>query len=382
MNYQARSQRIVASRWLPIITAALAVAIFIVQLLSELRVGHLGISVDTLFVVVVLMSAGFLRARGVVLVGAGCIGLTALTYFLLPPLLAYFKVSPESDPIEGPLNAVITGTAIGLVTYLVLREKVAADALHQAQGDLTRLNRVLILGEMAASIAHEIKQPVCALMAQADAGLRWLDAQPPELEEIRQSLSQILKAGNRVGEVIDRVRSLVKQASPRKDRLDINEAIGEAIALTKAELERNGVRLQTQLSGNLPRIQGDRVQLQQVIINLVINASDAMSGVRGRPRELTIASNINGAKDVSIEVRDTGSGLDTANLDRMFRSFYTTKPNGMGMGLSICRTIVEAHGGQLSAAPAKPYGAVFALTLPIEAQASQYPEPSSARPAH
>jgi C4-dicarboxylate-specific signal transduction histidine kinase len=246
-----------------------------------------------------------------------------------------------------------------LTTILILRERAAADALHKAHADLARLNRVLMVGEMATSIAHEIKQPVSAVMTQAEAGLFWLDAQPPNLEEVRQSLSYIRKAGNQAREVIDRVRSLVKQAPPRNDPLDINESIVEVIALTKAELERNGVRLLTRLSGELPRIQGDRVQLQQVIVNLIMNASEAMSGVRDRPRELTIVSNINDAKGVSIEVRDTGSGLDTADLDRLFSSFYTTKPNGMGMGLTICRTIVEAHGGRLLAAPGKPYGAVF-----------------------
>jgi C4-dicarboxylate-specific signal transduction histidine kinase len=179
-----------------------------------------------------------------------------------------------------------------------------------------------------------------------------------------------------------RVRSLVKQVPPRKDRLDINETIGEVIALTNAELQRNEVRLQTRLSDDLPLIHGDRVQLQQVMVNLVMNASEAMSGVSDRPREITIVSNISDAKDVSVEVRDTGSGLDTANLDQLFCSFYTTKPNGMGMGLAISRSIVEGHGGRLWAAPGKPYGAVFAFKLPIEAKSSQYPEPSPASPAY
>jgi C4-dicarboxylate-specific signal transduction histidine kinase len=391
MEHQERSCRSAASALLPIVTAALAVAIFIADLVAELEIKHLGIVVSTFYVVVVLMSARMLRARGIVLVSAGCMGLAVLSYILMPLLLVYFQTSPAGEEAEGIANTGISVAVIGLTMFLVLRsqaaeaalrEQAVADALQKAQADLARLNRVLMLGEMAASIAHEIKQPVSAVMTQAAAGLRWLDSQPPELEEVRHSLSRILMEGNRVGEVMGRVRSLVKQVPPRKDRLDINEAIREAIALTNAELRRNEVRLQTRLSGDLPLIRGDRVQLQQVMVNLVMNASEAMCGVSDRPREITIVSNISDAKDVSIEVRDTGSGFDTANLDRFFCSFYTTKPNGMGMGLAISRSIVEAHGGRLWAAPGKPYGAVFTFKLPIEAKSSRYPELSPASPAY
>ncbi|MGF6538990.1 PAS domain S-box-containing protein [Paraburkholderia youngii] len=166
----------------------------------------------------------------------------------------------------------------------------AAEALQQTQADMARLNRVLMLGEMAASIAHEVKQPVSAVVMHATAGLRWLDAQPPELEEARQSLNHILKQGNRVVEVVGHVRSLVKQVPPREDPVDINEAIVEVLALINAELQRNSVRLQTRLSANLPPVLGDRVKMQQVIVNLVMNASDAMSAVSDRQRELTIVS--------------------------------------------------------------------------------------------
>jgi C4-dicarboxylate-specific signal transduction histidine kinase len=389
MEHQACSHLRAASGWHPIVIAALVLAIFIADLVTELKIRHLGIVVATSYVVVVLMSARFLRARGIVLVSAGCMGLAVLAYILMPLLLAHFQIfviyPPISDEAEGIANTGISLAIIGLTTVLVLRnqaaevilrEPAAADALQKAQADLARLNRLLMLGEMTASIAHEIKQPVSAVMTDAAAGLRWLDAQPPELGEVRQSLSRVLMEGNRVGEVIGRVRSLVKSVPPQKDWLDINEAIGEVIALTKAELQRNEVRLKPRLSGDLPFIHGDRVQLQQVIVNLVMNAAEAMSGVSDRPRELTIVSNINDAKDVSVEVQDTGSGLDTANLDQLFRSFYTTKPDGMGMGLSISRTIIEAHGGRISAAPGKPCGAVFAFTLPIEVKSSQYSGPS------
>jgi C4-dicarboxylate-specific signal transduction histidine kinase len=165
-------------------------------------------------------------------------------------------------------------------------------------------------------------------------------------------------------------------------RMALHRSVRYLHALTNTELQRNEVRLQTRLSDDLPLIHGDRVQLQQVMVNLVMNASEAMSGVSDRPREITIVSNICDAKDVSVEVRDTGSGLDTANLDRLFCSFYTTKPNGMGIGLAISRSIVEAHGGRLWAALGEPYGAVFAFKLPIEAKSSPYPEPALASPAY
>ncbi|MEX3896246.1 ATP-binding protein [Paraburkholderia sp. BR10954] len=247
----------------------------------------------------------------------------------------------------------------------------AAEALQQTQADMARLNRVLMLGEMAASIAHEVKQPVSAVVMHATAGLRWLDAQPPELEEARQSLSHILKQGNRVVEVVGHVRSLVKQVPPREDPVDINEAIVEVLALINAELQRNSVRLQTCLSANLPPVLGDRVKMQQVIVNLVMNASEAMSAVSDRQRELTIVSERSDSNAVIVEVWDTGSGLPPGSTEQLFRSFYTTKPSGMGMGLSISRSIVEAHGGRLWVTPREPNGTVFRFTLPIEANIAQ-----------
>jgi signal transduction histidine kinase len=186
------------------------------------------------------------------------------------------------------------------------------------------------------------------------------------LEEARQAFGRIMRDGNRAREVIDRVRALARNAPPRFDRLDINEAIREVIALAQAEMRRNRIQLQIRLGDDLPHIAGDRVQLQQVATNLIVNAVEAMSDVSEGPRELTIVSGAGNSNDVFVEVRDTGPGLDPANLDRLFQSFYTTKPDGMGMGLAISRSIVEAHGGQLSAARNQLQGAVFRLTLPVE----------------
>jgi len=242
--------------------------------------------------------------------------------------------------------------------------KYAEEALQQAQADLARLNRVMQLEEMAASIAHEVNQPISAVITNANAGLRWLGARQADLDEVRQALGRIVRDGTRAGEVIGRIRSLAKKIPPRRDRLDINEAIREAIALTQAEMQRNGVRMHSRLADDLPLVLADRVQLQQVMINLIINAIEAMGGDSHQPRELTIVSDIDDANDVFVEVQDTGPGLDPANMDRLFQSFYTTKPDGIGMGLAISRSIIEAHGGRLSAAPNRPRGAVFRLTLP------------------
>jgi C4-dicarboxylate-specific signal transduction histidine kinase len=254
--------------------------------------------------------------------------------------------------------------------------KRAEEALQQAQADLARLNRVMLLGEMTASIAHEVNQPIAAVITNANAGLRWLGAQQPDLDEVRQALGRIVRDGTRAGEVIGRIRALVKKVPPRRDRLDINEAIREVTALTETEIQRNGVRLQSRLGDGLPLVSADRVQLQQVMINLIVNAIEAMSGARGRPRELTIVSGADDANDMFVEVRDTGPGLDPEKRDRLFQSFYTTKPDGIGMGLTISRSIAEAHGGRLSAAPNKPCGAVFRLTLPVGEALSGSPERS------
>ena len=248
----------------------------------------------------------------------------------------------------------------------ITEQKHAEEKLRQAQANLARVNRVMILGEMTASIAHEVNQPLTGVVAHAGSCLRWLAAEPPNLEEARQTLEFIIRDANRAEKVIDRIRALVKKVPPRQDRVDIKEVIVETIALTRAELQKNGVELRTHLSSDLPIVPADRVQLQQVILNLIVNAIDAMSGVDDRRRELVLKSGRSGANHVFVEVRDSGRGVDPANVARLFDSFYTNKPGGIGMGLSICRSIVEAHGGELWTTPHKPHGAVFRFTLPLE----------------
>jgi len=246
----------------------------------------------------------------------------------------------------------------------------AEEALRRVQAELARVARVATLGELAASIAHEVNQPIAAVVTNAGAGLRWLAAQPPDLGEARQTFERIIKAGSRASDVIGRIRALVKKAPVLKDRLDINETILEVVALTRSEGERHRVSLQTQLAGDLPLIPGDRIQLQQVILNLIVNALEAVSGVGEGPRELLITSGKDAAKGVLVAVRDSGTGLDSVSLERVFEAFYTTKPDGMGMGLAISRSIIEAHGGRLWATPNVPRGAVFWFTLAVEDRSS------------
>jgi len=236
----------------------------------------------------------------------------------------------------------------------ITERKIAEDALLKAQAELAHVTRVATLGEMTASISHEINQPLGAVVNNASACLRWLAAQ--NLEEARQSAMLVVADGHRAGEIIARIRALAKKAPARKDWFDVNETIREVIALARSEVQGNRVSLKTQLGGDLPPILGDRIQFQQVLLNL--------RGVHEGPRELWVGSERVESMDVLITVRDSGAGLDAQSLDRLFEAFYTTKPEGLGMGLAISRSIIEAHGGRLWATANAPHGAVFHFTLP------------------
>ena len=247
----------------------------------------------------------------------------------------------------------------------VTERKRAEEALREAQAELTHVTRVTTLGEMTASIAHEINQPLAAVVNNASACLRWLAGQVPNLEEARQSAALIIADGHRTGEIISRIRALAKKAPPQKDWVNINETILEVIALARSEVQGNRVSLQTQLSDDVPLIVGDRIQLQQVILNLITNAIEAMSGVDERSRVVQVGSSKDESQGVRVAVRDSGPGLDPKSLDHLFTAFYTTKPQGMGMGLAISRSIIEAHGGRLWAVPNDGPGATFQFTLDV-----------------
>ena len=247
-------------------------------------------------------------------------------------------------------------------------ERVRASAvMHEAQAELARVARLTTMGELAASIAHEINQPLAAVVISGNAALRWLAHAPPNLEEIRALLDDIIAESNRASEVIGRIRSLLKHSKPEYGELDINQAIREVLELTVSTLQRRDVVVQTQLPAAVPQALGDRVQLQQVIMNLIMNGADAMSAVADRPRILRIGSHINGADTVLVSVEDSGTGIDEAIRDRIFDPLFTTKSTGMGMGLAICRSIIEAHGGKLWATRATPHGTEFRFTVPTAA---------------
>jgi len=229
---------------------------------------------------------------------------------------------------------------------------------------LAHANRITTMGQLTASIAHEVNQPIAAVVTYAQAALRWLDVQPPDPQEVRLALGRIVEDGRRAGDVIGRIRALIVKAPPRQGRPDINNTILEVIALTRTEIHRNGVSLRTRLAPDLPLIQGDRVQLQQVMLNLILNAIEALSGTSGGSRELLISSEDGGLSGVRVAVQDSGPGLIPESFEHLFDAFYTTKPGGMGMGLSICRSIIEAHGGRIWATANIPRGAAFQFALP------------------
>jgi C4-dicarboxylate-specific signal transduction histidine kinase len=250
----------------------------------------------------------------------------------------------------------------------ITERKHAEEELQQAHAELTHVTRLTTLGELTASIAHEVNQPLTAVALNANACLRWLGGKAPNLKESQLALQRIIREAERASEVIGRIRTLAKKTPPRKERTDINDVLLEVIALARGELRRHRVALQTQLADGLPPVLADRIQLQQVILNLIINGIEAMSGISERPRELLIRSAKHEDGGVLVAVRDSGVGLDAGSVDHIFNPFYTTKPNGMGMGLAISRSIIEAHGGRLWATANMPSGTIFQFTLPIDGE--------------
>jgi PAS domain S-box-containing protein len=263
-----------------------------------------------------------------------------------------------------------TGTDVTALRTVEAQARENERRYREAQLELAHANRVATMGQLTSSIAHEVNQPITAAVTYALAARRFLSTEPPNFLEVDDALSLIVKEGNRAGEVVARIRALIKKAPARKDAVAINDAILEVIDLTRAEAANNSVSVRTQLAEALPCVQGDRVQLQQVVLNLIINAIEAMRDVGEKERQLLISTR-NEPDGVSVEVRDSGPGFTPAVLDRVFEAFYTTKPGGLGLGLSICRSIIEAHNGRLWAGPNVPRGAIFRFT------ASAYPAATS-----
>jgi C4-dicarboxylate-specific signal transduction histidine kinase len=259
------------------------------------------------------------------------------------------------DDMEKDLDAALNRThALTLAT----------EALREAHVDLAQVDRITTIGRLTASIAPEVTQPIAAIVTNAQAARHFLNRRPPDLDEVRQALDCIVRDAYRASDVICRIRGLHKEALPKRERAEINGAIRDVLELTRGEATKNGVSVRTQFAEPSPVIQADRVQLQQVILNLIINAVEAMSGMREGARELLICTEKADSNGALVAVRDSGPGLDMKSVDRLFEAFYTTKVQGMGIGLAICRSIIEAHGGRLWASANVPFGAIFQFTLP------------------
>jgi PAS domain S-box-containing protein len=252
----------------------------------------------------------------------------------------------------------------------ITERKRAEMAWHDAREALSRATRLTVMGELSASIAHEINQPLSAIITNGRACERFLDFSPPDLDEVKDAVGEIVRDGKRASEVLSRIRAMSKNSAPERGPVDVNLAIAEVLALTRDELHRHRISVMTELHSNLPVTMADRVQLQQVVLNLVMNGIDAMRAVTDRPRNLTVRSQLSDQGNIVVNVADSGVGLDPRNRDRIFDSFFTTKPEGMGMGLAISNTIIQAHHGQLWAESGTPFGAVFGFTLPLAAGAS------------
>ena len=274
-------------------------------------------------------------------------------------------ISLTVSPLIGRSGKVVGASKIARD---VTATKRAEAELQQAQIEFARVARVTMLGELTAAIAHEVNQPLTGLVSSGKACLRWLGGEAPDLEAARKSVERMIRDGSRAGEVIGRIRAMISKSKPQRDSLNINDAIMEVLALLRTEIHRNSISPYTELSNDLSLVWGDRVQLQQVILNLVMNAIEAMSGISQTQRRLLVSSVNDGPNGVLVSVRDSGPGFDETAPDRLFEAFYTTKENGMGIGLAVSRTIIQAHGGRLWAMPNVPRGAIFQFTLPTDSE--------------
>ena len=271
----------------------------------------------------------------------------------------------------------------------LMRAQEEHERLRQLESDLAHMNRLSMMGELAASLAHEIAQPIAAARNNSRASIHFLDRSPPDLGQVREALTCVVNDADRAGDIIDRIRDQIKKAPPRKERFDLNKAINEVVALAGSAITTNGVSVRTRLAEALLPVQGDRVQLQQVVLNLILNAVEAMSTVEAGPRELLIGTEQTQTSGVLMSVRDSGPGIDPDHLNRVFEAFYTTKSSGVGMGLSICRSIIDAHGGRLWADVNASRGAVFQFALPsaenklmnVFCGSREWPRPCASRKA-
>lgn len=334
---------------LPGTTAVLALAIFAVDSTTPYE-----ISAATFYVVIVLLASRFCAADGILITAACCIGLT----------MASFVITQDGHFRTGIANSTISLIAIVATTYLTIKIQAARKMAEATQAQLTRVARITTLGGLAASIAHEVNQPLAAIVTNAAACTRWMQNEPVNLDKVRDSIDSIVEDARRASAIIARVRALATRAEPKRELVEINVAIEGVLTMIRTQLTEQGIILHARLMDALPMISADRIQLQQVILNLVRNAVDAINEAPDPERTIEIESARDEHGDILVRVADGGIGLDMAQVDHLFDAFHSTKSEGMGIGLSICRSIIEAHEGKIWAMPNRPCGAVFCFTIP------------------
>lgn len=335
-----------ALRWA--LTIGLMLVIFIADTITDLE-----IAVAVFYVAVVLIAAGFLHARSVLAVSACCMVLT----------LVSFAFTRSGAYQAGLINCALSLCAILITTYLALTKYSAILAEHEARTQLVRLARVNSLGELTASIAHEVNQPLTGVINSGNAGLRWLAAEPPNVNKARQALERIISDANRASNVVGRVRNLAKRADPKAEWLSATTIVNEVVALSSGELDRNEVAVRIQAENDLPLVFADGIQIQQVLLNIILNAAEAMAGMPSEDRQILISVTHRDDEFVEFSLADRGCGIRMDDTDTLFDPFHSTKQDGMGIGLAVSRSIVEAHGGRIWATARPGGGAEFHFTL-------------------
>ncbi|WP_313435976.1 ATP-binding protein [Stenotrophomonas sp.] len=336
----------------PLVLLALIVVMVAIFLLDT--VTDYAVAAACFYAAVILAASRVLPPRGLIILAAACIALTGLSFFLTR--FGTYRI--------GLVNSAIGMLVIGITTWLVLKMEAAKAAVQEAQARLLRVARASTVGELTTSIAHEVNQPLAAIASSAEASQRWLAQSPPNVDKALQGLGRILADAHRASDVIARIRGLTRGAAPERRAFDLNDAVQDMLALSRSELDQHGVDVALLLGAELPCVYADPVQVQQVIGNLLLNAVDAMAGMPAGERRLSLVTARDGQGQVSLSVRDRGIGLPAEQPDRVFDAFWTTKAQGLGLGLSLSRTMIEANGGHIRAERPAGGGACFVFNLP------------------
>lgn len=324
--------------------------IFVADTVTDYAVAAAGF-----YTAVILVAARLISARALIILAGLCIFLTIFSFALTK--FGSYQV--------GLINSCISIVAIAITTYLALKMNAAQAAAQQAQAQLLRIARVTSLGELSTSIAHEVNQPLAAIATSGNACQRWLDQQPPNLDKAKQAVERILGDAHRASDIIARVRGLTQGEQPHKSHFDLNQAIHEVVAISRTDVEAQGISIDLSLDENLPQVMADRVQIQQVIVNMVLNASEAMADYQEKKKEIRIQSALSAPHTAQFSIIDSGGGFAAGSIAHIFDPFWTTKGTGIGLGLAISRTIIEANGGRIWAEEHTDGGAVFKFSLPL-----------------